>query len=221
MCSTAGHDGDKGPFSLDTGQALHILAHFEQRIIMRIQIDEIKEHGYSAEYLLEPHELHELTILETQRDLHLQAPVQVEVKLIRVGSMVEVTGQFVTSYTTSCGRCLESITRPLSASFELTFTNEPIKVHADEADAEEGVELTADELGLIFFDGKEIDLSEAIEEQVILSLPIQPLCSTGCKGLCPQCGVDLNKAMCSCAPPEIINKFSALKNFKVKTTEEK
>ena len=44
----------------------------------------------------------------------------------------------------------------------------------------------------VFFEGGEIHLSEIACEQIFLEIPYQPLCQEDCKGLCPQCGRDLN-----------------------------
>jgi uncharacterized protein len=65
------------------------------------------------------------------------------------------------------------------------------------------------------YSGDEIDLSHEIEEQVAMEIPMKPLCSEGCKGLCPACGADLNKETCGCPDDHGNLAFSALKNFKV------
>lgn len=182
---------------------------------MRIQLEEIKEHGYTNTFVLDPHALPGMADLEARGELHLAAPVQVSVSLNRIGGMVEVTGRLASVFATSCGRCLKDFTAPLDAAFELTFTKEPITVHADDEGDEEGVELAAEELDLIPFTGDEIDLTASVEEQILLALPIKPLCAPGCKGLCPQCGVDLNETTCNCVPPAFGSKFAALRNLKI------
>jgi len=48
-------------------------------------------------------------------------------------------------------------------------------------------------------DGDEIiDLTESVREDIIVALPVKPLCRPDCKGLCPRCGCDLNVGQCSC-----------------------
>jgi uncharacterized protein len=101
----------------------------------------------------------------------------------------------------------------LSGRFALTFVRELPKV-TDEAGDEE-VELNAEEMGLILFHGEEIDLGEAIAEQVIMALPMHPLCQEECRGLCPQCGTNLNETDCGCERPAFNVKFAALKNIKM------
>jgi uncharacterized protein len=59
-----------------------------------------------------------------------------------------------------------------------------------------------------------LDLSERILEEVILTVPIQPLCRESCLGLCPICGENRNINPCQCKSKEEGGPFSVLKNFK-------
>lgn len=47
-----------------------------------------------------------------------------------------------------------------------------------------------------------LDVSSDVREDVLLEIPGFPLCDTRCKGLCAQCGQDLNEGPCGCPPPE-------------------
>lgn len=49
---------------------------------------------------------------------------------------------------------------------------------------------------------QEIDIAPGLRQEIILHFPIIPLCSTGCQGICPYCGQDLNKKRCKCQPPD-------------------
>jgi uncharacterized protein len=69
-------------------------------------------------------------------------------------------------------------------------------------------------MGLIPFAGEEIDLREVVQEQVIMAMPLRPLCDEACRGLCQNCGADLNEGSCACPPTDFSIKFSALKSFK-------
>jgi uncharacterized protein len=55
-----------------------------------------------------------------------------------------------------------------------------------------------------------VDISPDMREDLLLHIPSFPLCSEGCKGLCPQCGADLNKGACGCEAKEKPNPWSAL-----------
>lgn len=57
-----------------------------------------------------------------------------------------------------------------------------------------------------------VDLTDDIREAMILALPSYPVCRETCRGLCPQCGVNLNESDCDCGPPED-KRWAALDNF--------
>jgi uncharacterized protein len=79
---------------------------------------------------------------------------------------------------------------------------------------DDGVEVLDDDLGVSFYKGDEIDLGQLMREQFYLSLPMKPLCSPDCKGLCPQCGINRNRETCTCDTKWIDPRFEALKRLK-------
>jgi uncharacterized protein len=71
-----------------------------------------------------------------------------------------------------------------------------------DADADDdGDELSAGDLDVVYYDELVIPFAPLVEEQLQLELPMKALCRDDCKGLCPQCGSDRNEAPCDCAPP--------------------
>jgi uncharacterized protein len=54
-----------------------------------------------------------------------------------------------------------------------------------------------------FVEGMMVDLSGLSREALVLAMPDRALCSAECKGLCPECGADLNEVECGCQPLEI------------------
>ncbi len=95
----------------------------------------------------------------------------------------------------------------------MAFTRQIPEVASDE---DEEVELTADEMGLTLVEDETISLLEPLQEQVLMALPIQPLCRNDCKGLCAHCGNNMNLGDCGCEEPLFDSRFASLKNFKVK-----
>ncbi len=71
------------------------------------------------------------------------------------------------------------------------------------------------------YSGKEIDLTRALREQILLSIPPSPLCSEDCKGLCPTCGKDLNEGECGCDRTVMDPRWAALKGIQLETKKEK
>jgi uncharacterized protein len=113
------------------------------------------------------------------------------------GEIWNIDGRLLVSASVSgevemvCSRCLSPVTVPLEVSFEEEFIEgDPESV--PEADEEEEVRAVS------FFQGDEIDLTEALRENILLELPMKPLCREECEGLCPTCGANRNENPCTC-----------------------
>ena len=65
-------------------------------------------------------------------------------------------------------------------------------------------------------DKDDIEVVDEVRQHILLALPTQPLCSTGCRGLCSVCGANRNVHPCGCAAAGKTSPFDALKNFKIK-----
>ena len=182
---------------------------------MRIRTEELMEGALSLKYEEQPETFPVLAQLVADGICEFPAPLKAALRAQQIGDMVKIDGRISTTVRLDCGRCLQSFEMPLAASFTLTYSRmEPAPEQGD-ADQED-VELTSADIGLIYFQGEEINLKNEIQEQVVLALPLRALCKPDCRGLCPGCYVDLNTAECHCdnSPPE--GKFAALKNLKLK-----
>ncbi len=179
---------------------------------MLIRVDEIKDKGLVLEVEEGPGDFPDLERLVAEGVLDLAAPVKTYLRAMFVSGMIEVEGQVETSVRLSCGRCLKPLELPVASEFSLTFTRHLPDVEGED---EDDFELSAEDMGLILFEGDEIDLREAVQEQIVMALPLRALCRDECKGLCPKCGADLNEADCGCQRENFNLKFAALKDFKV------
>jgi uncharacterized protein len=74
-------------------------------------------------------------------------------------------------------------------------------------------QVRAEDVGLLYYDGRVIDLREEIRQVVLLEVPWHPLCRPDCKGLCPRCGRDLNQGACGCPPERGRSPWDALRNL--------
>ncbi len=129
----------------------------------------------------------------------------------RVAENVSIKGRIEIEATALCSRCLESFVLVLEG--DVLYVMLPER----EAPAGEETELEQDDLDLFYYKDDCIDLEAAIVEQGLLLLPIKPLCSEDCRGLCPVCGINLNKESCDHQKDQHIESpFAALKNFKIK-----
>ncbi len=122
------------------------------------------------------------------------APLHVDMVHARSGDDLIFSGSMRSELTGQCGRCLEEYPLTLAREFSLVLS----PGHA--LDREQ--ELTVDELSAGFYDSseEEIDLSLLVHEEVLLALPSRPLCREECRGLCSQCGINLNLESCECRP---------------------
>jgi uncharacterized protein len=91
-----------------------------------------------------------------------------------------------------CSRCLESYDATVDATVDTRLV--PAPGRGDER------ELGADDLETDVYDHDQVDLNVLLETETTLGLPMKPLCSEACRGLCPSCGASRNAAPCGCAP---------------------
>ncbi|MGH9488129.1 MAG: YceD family protein [Terriglobales bacterium] len=124
-----------------------------------------------------------------------------------VGEGMRLQGHIHGDIAPSCARCLEPITMAVERDVDLLY--EPESVIGDSAEVE--IHTADAEVG--FFSGAGVDLEEVAREQVLLALPMQPLCRPDCRGLCPRCGANLNQGACSC-PPAADDRWSKLKTLR-------
>jgi uncharacterized protein len=106
-------------------------------------------------------------------------------------------GQISGSVQLSCALCLEPVSWTVQESFALILLPE----HLQQRLAPE-VTLRAEEMDTDYYTDDELDLSVLLEEQVLLNLPIKPLCQENCQGLCSGCGINLNRDACACPSPD-------------------
>jgi uncharacterized protein len=101
----------------------------------------------------------------------------------------------------------------VDASFDLRYQPRTENTGEGEREIEE------DDLTTAFYENDQIDLGQLMQEQLYLSLPMKPLCSDDCKGLCPLCGTNLNRGTCECQPNREDPRFAALKNLRANKKE--
>ena len=135
--------------------------------------------------------------------VELSAPLDVDLTARSVGDGVFIRGTLRTRVRLACRRCLTSVQQEIDDTVDLLF--EPLTEDDDGVDGE---------VYPLPARGDELDLRDAVREQVLLRAPQFALCSEECRGLCPQCGTDLNTAGCDCVPVQVPSAWDALKNVK-------
>jgi len=124
--------------------------------------------------------------LDLGDDLVEAAPVAVLARIARTNRGVVVTGRVRTDLADTCGRCLAPLRIPIDAPIE----EEVLPL----VDIASGLRLdtTAEPEVFRLTDHHELDLEPLAREAIQLAAPIAPVCRPDCRGLCPECGLDLN-----------------------------
>lgn len=164
---------------------------------MRIQLHGLLEgeHRFSAS--LNPAELE----MNSEQFSH---PIDTELIIAQRGMNYYIKIHTSTVGHFICDRCLTGFDEPIEGDISILYTD-------DESLWTEGME---DELRQVPKSGEEIDLSLDIRDAVLLLIPIKNVCHDGCKGLCPQCGKNLNVETCLCSTAVTDPRWEVLKKLK-------
>lgn len=142
---------------------------------MKITVEDIKEDIGDFKKISFEQEIEDIEF--QGRDIRLVKPAEMEFQVFNTDDSFLVTGSIELESNVACSRCLERFTLPITIQIE------------EEVDKEE-VELIDNQAM--------IDITKEIDDNIILSVPMQPVCDEDCAGLCPSCGQNLNKADCDC-----------------------
>lgn len=113
-------------------------------------------------------------------------PVSVDISYVCDGEGFSVQGVLSSELLMNCTKCNSEFKQPFSVEFSERF----IKASDEEAE----------ELECYAFSGETLELDKMALDLIVLNAPVYGLCKPDCKGLCPQCGCDLNITRCACVP---------------------
>ena len=115
-----------------------------------------------------------------------------------VGDVLTLRASIKTKLKLHCSRCLDAFIYPIDIDIEERFTNNK--------------ELQDDE-EIIFVDSDIFDIAKTVENIIISTLPIKRLCTDSCKGLCYQCGKNLNEDSCHCETNDVDLRLAKLQEL--------
>ena len=160
---------------------------------MRIAVDDIHASPADIQFVEEVGELNRTLADSSGAKYSLLVPLQIHLTHFRSGEDLIFSGTVEGELVGTCSRCAEEYTSPIHREFSVTLSPQ-LRATPRE------VELSADELSAGFYSEEHIDLSALVHEETLLALPSQPLCQENCRGLCAQCGTNLNIDSCGCRP---------------------
>lgn len=126
-------------------------------------------------------------------------------------NLLIIRGDIHADVRVECTRCLTEFTYPVHAevSEEFRFQEGEVVADASQPSSEEGEDDILD-----LFEGVQLNLDELVRQYLHLGIPLSSLlCSEECKGLCPQCGTDLNREPCTCVRPPAESPLAGLARF--------
>jgi uncharacterized protein len=142
--------------------------------------------------------------------------VEVNISLTRSGSEVFAAGTLRGTIKLQCGRCLADFEQEISATVEEPFFPKEHGVEIDGRAKDAEVDVEEDEGDVNVYEGDSLDLFAVLRDQLFLEIPLKPLCKEDCKGLCPNCGANLNATACGCKLKTTDPRLAVLKNLKDK-----
>jgi len=123
---------------------------------------------------------------------------------------IRLVGKFSTSVQILCARCLEPVQNSVAEEFDLIYRPQGV----DASGEENSINQAETEIG--YYQGEGLLLEDVLREQILLALPVKQVCNAACKGLCPQCGTNLNTANCDCVSVVSDPRWLALEDIRKK-----
>jgi DUF177 domain-containing protein len=146
-----------------------------------------------------------------ESDFQVVEPIALSFEIFKDKQQFRLAGGVKTRLELSCSRCLEPFSLAVDQTYDLRYQPHAHNTGEGEREIEE------DDLTTAFYENDEIDLGQLMREQFYLALPMKPLCSETCKGLCPVCGTNLNRGACVCSRSWVDPRLEALKQFKIRS----
>lgn len=172
-------------------------------MVMRIELEKLQGGKGGFAHVYQPDELNPV-----DERVRLTQPAEVKGNVKLAGHEVFVSGHVETRAQLECDRCLQLVELPVSADFALEY------ITGSDYESSSAAALSEEEMAVSVFDGQSIDVDEIVKEQILLAVPARTLCREDCKGICPECGTDLNAGRCNCDADEVDPRWAALKSFK-------
>ncbi len=125
-------------------------------------------------------------------------------------------GQGDVSIRTVCSRCLEEAELTVPISFSEEIPDQEVEIRPA---AREDRGLRPEGVVPDLRDDYQIDVTQRVREEIILAIPLKVTCGSECRGLCPECGTNLNREACECEDTDIDPRMAELEELKRSLSE--
>lgn len=123
------------------------------------------------------------------QEIGIPGPLHLDIDIYNTDKSFLIKGNLTGEIILTCSRCLEKFNYPIDIELEREIEDKDIENIDD------------------------VELAEILENNIFLNIPIKPLCDKDCKGLCPECGQNLNEAECDCDTEIVDPRLAELGNF--------
>lgn len=180
----------------------------------RISLNDLSPEG--KEFTLDDAAIWQEPMEEFRLDFRVSKPLRARILVLPMDGGWLVRGTLEGEVVLPCSRCAEDSVAAIKARFE-DFESMP-GLGNDEVEGEEiaaAGEMEDSTDGRIVFEHNSpmLDLAAICWEELMLAVPVIPLCRNDCKGLCAGCGVNLNEGMCACTEEEGDPRMAALRGL--------
>ena len=175
---------------------------------MKLRIDDISAEVKTLDFVEPQTEVNRLLEQGPIREYRLERPFSVHLAHYRAGMELFFSGFLTAEVTATCARCAEDFSVATRRDFRFVLAPRSM------GDLN-GKDLNSEDLEFSLYDGEEVEVSPLLREQLLLALPTRPLCQDECRGLCSQCGINLNLKSCSCSAPKLDPRLEALRSLKL------
>lgn len=122
--------------------------------------------------------------------LVLTSPVSIKGNICKQERDLFLEASVNFSYKDQCARCLKEIETNIEYELDVRI----VKGTYNEDEVED--------YNVFVLDSEKLDLIKVIESTLDFNISHKNLCDENCRGICPGCGVDLNRAECKCDQSE-------------------
>lgn len=180
----------------------------------RISLHDLPPGG--KEFSLDDQAVWQQPLQEFEMECRISKPLRAHLTILPADGGWLVRGTLAGEVVLPCNRCAEDAVAELTAAFE-EFEELPEKEEGIPVSGGAGPDAAQPSESRIFYERNApmLDLASICWEEFVLALPVNPLCGPDCKGLCPQCGANLNVAPCSCSRDEGDPRLAVLRGLRL------
>lgn len=162
---------------------------------MKIQVGSLSEGAHEYRFRTDA--------VDLELSKEFSGEVTVEATLQKTGHQLALKARITAQGAFACDRCTAPFTLRLTPEYRMFYVTEET-----EAESLDPSEVQVIPVGLPI-----IDLTDDVRQTVLLSVPLKLLCKHDCRGLCPDCGTDLNTGTCACVSEPADSRWDDLRGF--------